>query len=386
MFVRAGNLNVHVQVDGPRTGPALLLLHSLGTALEVWDAQADVLANSAFVIRPDLRGHGLTEVTPGPYTIGGLAQDALALLDALGIDAAHVAGLSIGGMIAQAMAALAPQRVTSLILCDTAMTIPSPQMWHERAATVRGQGIAAIADTVMARWVTPGFLVSPAARGLRAMLLRTDREGYAGAAEAIAGADLAAGTRALRTPALVLVGERDESTPLAAAAALRDALNGALDVIPDAAHISTVEQPEAVTDAIRRFLARLHRRPADLYEAGLAVRKAVLGEAHVARATAAITDFDRDFQHYITSAAWGEVWSRPNLDRRIRSLVTLAILAARGHHEEFRLHMRATRNTGATPAELAEMLLHVAVYAGVPAANSAVRIAKEILSEMEREP
>ena len=386
MFVRAGNLNVHVQVDGPRTGPALLLLHSLGTALEVWDAQADVLAATTFVIRPDLRGHGLTEVTPGPYTIGGMAQDTLALVDALGIDAAHVAGLSIGGMIAQAMAAVAPQRVKSLILCDTAMAIPPAQMWRERVATVRSQGVAAIADAVMARWVTQAFRDAPAAHGLRAMLLRTDREGYAGAAEGIAAADLAEGTPTLRVPALVVVGERDESTPLASAEALRDALNGTLEVVPDAAHITTVEQPEAVTDAIRRFLARQHQRPADMYEAGLTVRKTVLGEAHVARATAAITDFDRDFQHFITRAAWGEVWTRPGLDRRIRSLITLAILAARGHHEEFRLHIRATRNTGATPAELAEMLLHVAVYAGVPAANSAARIAKEIFSEMEREP
>lgn len=383
MFVRAGNLNVHVRVNGPRRAPALLLLHSLGTALEVWDAQADVLAASNFVIRPDLRGHGLTEVTPGPYSIEGLALDALALLDALGIEAAHVAGLSIGGMIAQGMAALASRRVKSLILCDTAMAIPPATMWHERVATVRSQGMAAIADAVMARWVTPGFRDSPAAHGLRTMLLRTDREGYAAAAEAIAAADLTADTRGLRVPALVLVGERDESTPPASAEALREALDGTLEVVPDAAHIATIEQPEPVTDAIGRFLARLREHPADTFAAGLSVREAVLGEAHVARATAAITDFDRDFQHYITRAAWGEVWSRPGLDRRTRSLVTLAILAALGHHEELRLHLRATRNTGATSAEIAEMLLHVAVYAGVPAANSAVRIAKEILSEME---
>ena len=113
------------------------------------------------------------------------------------------------------------------------------------------------------------------------------------------------------------------------------------------------------------------------------MRRQVLGEAHVARASGAITDFDRYFQHYITESAWGGVWSRPHFDRRTRSLLTLAILAALGHHEEFRLHVRATRNTGASPDDIAEMLLHVAVYAGIPAANSAVRLAKELLKEMD---
>jgi 3-oxoadipate enol-lactonase/4-carboxymuconolactone decarboxylase len=384
MFVRASNLNAHVQIDGPAGAPALLLLHSLGTSLHVWDAPAAVLRADLLVIRPDLRGHGLSEVTKGPYTIDGMAQDMLTLMDALGVEVAHVGGISIGGMIAQAMAAAAPARVASLILVDTAMAIPPPETWQERAGTVRSQGIAAIEEAVMARWVTPGFRASPAAQGLRAMLLRTDPEGYAAAAEAIGAADLSARTPKLRGPALILVGEHDQATPLASADALREALlDSTLEVVPHAAHIPIVEQPEAVTAAIRRFLARHHQRPTDSYAAGLAVRRQVLGEAHVARATEAITEFDRDFQQFITRTAWGEVWTRPGLDRRTRSLLTLSLLAALGHHEEFRLHLRATRNTGASAADVAEALLHVAVYAGIPAANSAVRLAKQILAEME---
>jgi 3-oxoadipate enol-lactonase/4-carboxymuconolactone decarboxylase len=181
-------------------------------------------------------------------------------------------------------------------------------------------------------------------------------------------------------PALVLVGERDEATPVSSAAALRDALSATLVVVPDAAHIPTVEQPDAVTAAMQDFLNPRHSDP---YAAGMAVRRQVLGEAYVERRTAAITEFDRDFQHFITEAAWGGVWARPHFDRRTRSLITLALLAGLGHDEEFRLHLRATRNTGATPADIAEMLLHVAVYAGVPAANSAVRIAKDILKDIE---
>ncbi|MBV9735014.1 MAG: 3-oxoadipate enol-lactonase [Acidisphaera sp.] len=380
MFLRLSDLSVHVQLDGPRAAPALLLLHSLGTALHVWDGQVEALSRSFCVIRPDLRGHGLTGVTPGPYTIEGLARDALAVLDALGIGTAHVAGLSIGGMIAQSLAAQAPGRVASLILCDTAMAIPPPELWRERAATVRASGMAVLADAVMARWVTPGFMQAPEAHGLRAMLLRTDPEGYAGAAEAIAVADLSAQTAALRVPTLILVGEQDEATPPASAEAMRRAIPGAvLEPIAGAAHIPTVERPDAVAEAMLRFLAPAI---ADPYEAGMTVRRQVLGAEHVARATAAITDLDRDFQRFITSTAWGAVWTRPHFDRRTRSLLTLGLMAALGHHEEFRLHVRATANTGATAADIAELLIHVAAYAGIPAANSAVRIAKETLREM----
>ncbi|WP_299396358.1 4-carboxymuconolactone decarboxylase [Pelagibius sp.] len=114
---------------------------------------------------------------------------------------------------------------------------------------------------------------------------------------------------------------------------------------------------------------------------GRATRAAVLGEDHVARAEAATTDFDADFQRFITEGAWGGVWSRPGLNRRERSLITIALLAALGHDEEVAMHVRACANTGATPEEIKEALLHVAVYAGVPAANRAFKIAKSVLSE-----
>ncbi len=392
MHIEANGLLTYLRLDGPIGAPPLVLLHSLGTSGAVWDAQTDALANSFRVIRPDLRGHGLTDATSGPYEIETLAADVLAVLDTLGVAQAHVAGLSIGGMVAQSMAARAPVRVASLILCDTAMSIPPAAQWHERAALVRAQGVGAVADAVLARWLTPEFANAPAARGLRRMLLCTPPEGYAAAAEAIAAADLKSSTSGLRLPALVLVGDRDESTPLAAAEALRDAVPGSsLEVIEGAAHIPTVQRPEPVTDAIRRFLqagASEHRflqaGTSDLLEAGMQVRRQVLGAEHVDRALEARTDFDRDFQSFITRTAWGGVWTRPGLDRRTRSLLTLALLAALGHHEEFRLHLRATRNTGASQADVAEMLIQVAAYAGIPAANSAVRVAKETLKEMAK--
>ena len=234
---------------------------------------------------------------------------------------------------------------------------------------------------VMARWVTPGFLDTPPARGLRAMLLRTDPEGYAAAAEAIAPADLTAQTSKLRVPTLIIVGDQDQSTPVATAQAMLASIQGAsLIVLPNAAHIPTVEAPEAVTAAMRGFL---NPGIEDYFDAGMTVRRQVLGSAHVDRATAGITDFDRDFQAFITRTAWGAVWTRPGLDRRTRSLLTIAMMAALGHYEELKLHVRASVNTGATKADVAEVLMQVAVYGGIPAGNAAVRIAKETYKEME---
>lgn len=257
MFVRTGELVVHAQVAGPADAPALMLLHSLGTSLHVWDAQADALAGRFRVIRPDLRGHGLTGVPAGPYEIAAMAADMLALLDALGVAAAHVAGLSIGGAVAQSLAARASGRVLSLVLCDTAMVFPPPTLWRERAAVARTQGMEPLVGPVLSRWVTPDFLATPQAEGLRAMLRRTAPEGYAGAAEALAAADLTASTATLRVPTLVLVGEHDQATPPAAARAIQAAIPGAeLAELPGVAHIPTVQRPADVTDVIAAFLAR----------------------------------------------------------------------------------------------------------------------------------
>jgi len=125
---------------------------------------------------------------------------------------------------------------------------------------------------------------------------------------------------------------------------------------------------------------------ANRYQLGLSVRRAVLGDSHVDRAELASTDFDRPFQQLITEAAWGTVWSRPGWSKRERSIVTLALLAALGHDDELAMHVRATANTGATREDICEAFLHVAIYAGVPAANRAIRIAKEVLAEMDANP
>lgn len=384
MFVEVDGLAVQVQIDGPPEGEAVLLLHSLGTDLHVWDPQALALARTHRVLRPDLRGHGSTEAPPGEYTMEQLAQDALNLLDALSVRRAHVCGVSIGGRIAMAMAAMRPDRVASLILCDTALEFQPPEMWQQRMDAVARGGLAAIADAVMDRWVVDQSL--PSSKGLRRMLLRTDPAGYAGCAAALRDTRASSIAGRIGCPTTVVVGDKDASTPPSAARAVQDTIPGSeLVTIADAAHIPNFERDADLTRAVLGHLrAQATASATSAAEAGNAVRRAVLGESHVARSDASTTPLDAPFRDFILEGVWGRVWTRPGLARRDRSLLCLGMLAALGHHEELRLHVRATRNTGVTEDEIAEVMLQVAAYAGVPAANSALRAAKETISEMRQ--
>lgn len=268
-FLETNGLVSHVCTSGPPGAPAVLLIHSLGASLEIWEQQAQALGDHWFVIRYDLRGHGLSE-PPAPdakLTVEELAADALAILDALGVKAAHVAGISIGGLIAQAIAKLALERVRSLILCDSSMAMPPPEPWIQRAAAVRKDGLEPLVDGTMERWVGEAYRATAAGRGLRNLILRTTVAGYAAAAEALATADLTDSTPQLAArrkeplPALVLVGEHDPSTPLAKAQELVAALPGAtLVVIPGAHHIPLDEHADAVNAAFLAHLGPIHSR------------------------------------------------------------------------------------------------------------------------------
>jgi 3-oxoadipate enol-lactonase / 4-carboxymuconolactone decarboxylase len=247
-------------------------------------------------------------------------------------------------------------------------------------------GMAAVADAVMERWVLDQSL--PSSKALRRMLLRTDPAGYAGCAAALRDTRAAEVAGRITCPATVVVGDKDASTPPSAAQAVQEAIPGSeLVTIADAAHIPTFEREAAVTRALTDHLRKLAAGAAtgaSAAEAGNAVRRAVLGDAHVERSEARTTPLDAPFRDFILEGVWGRVWTRPGLARRDRSLLCLGMLAALGHEEELRLHVRATRNTGVTEEEIAEVLLQVAAYAGVPAANSALRAAKEALEEMRR--
>jgi 3-oxoadipate enol-lactonase / 4-carboxymuconolactone decarboxylase len=406
-FVRQDSRVLHFELRPSASGagsPPLLFIHALGTNLRIWDDVVTALRFPGPVLRFDLGGHGSSEVGDTPYDVAALARDALALLDHLRIEAAVVCGLSIGGLVAQELALTAPGRVRALILCGTAARIGTREGWQSRADQVRAGGLAAISDAVMARWFTPGFREREPdqVRGYRGLLERTPREGYLAAVQALADADLRGRVPALRVPALVITGEHDEATPPSDGRALASLIPGAcFELLAGASHIPSIEKPRELAELIDAFLERgaaegwaagtassprTGAEPSsDPYERGMAVRRAVLGAPHVERALSAANDFDRDFQAYITRAAWGEVWARPGLPRHTRHLLTIAMLAALDRQEELAMHVRATVNTGVTPAELREALLQVAVYAGVPAANGAIKTAKRVLSEIDSE-
>jgi 3-oxoadipate enol-lactonase len=246
---------IHAADEGDRDGLPIVFSNSLGTDLRVWDALLPRLPAGLRLVRYDSRGHGLSEGA-GAWTIGDLAGDLEGLLDALGIEAAVVCGLSVGGLIAQALAARSPARVRALILCCTAARIGSEALWQERIAAVEAGGIAALAEGVLERWFSPRFRAEEPALALwRAMLVRTPAAGYAATCAAIRDADLTESTRALRLPTLAVAGETDGATPPDLVRATAGLIPGArFALIPGCGHLPPVEAPAALAGLIAAFL------------------------------------------------------------------------------------------------------------------------------------
>jgi len=363
---------VHHRLEGPDDAPVVMFANSLGTTLEMWDDQAGALADRYRVLRFDMRGHGRSPVPPGPYTVDELTDDALALLDRLGIARVMFCGLSLGGAVGMTIAVRAPERLDRLVLCCTALEFAPASQWHDRAATVRADGMDGVAPAGIERWFTPAAPADTRAR-FDAMLRSQPPDGYAACCEAIAALDLRGRLRGVRVPTLTIAGDDDPVTPPAKLDAIRAEIAGAGDaVIPGSRHIANAEHPAFFTHLLAGFLAE---------GAGLRTRREVLGDAHVDRAIAGTSDFTADFQAFITRYAWGEIWTRPGLDRRMRSAVTITALVALGHENELAMHVRAALRNGLTPDEIKEILLQSAIYCGVPAANNAFAIAKRVLEE-----
>jgi 3-oxoadipate enol-lactonase/4-carboxymuconolactone decarboxylase len=372
---RAGGLRQYYRLDGADDRPVLLLSHSLGCDHTIWDEQASALLPHFRVLRYDTRGHGATEATPGEYTIERLGLDALALVDALGIRQFAFCGLSLGGMIGQWLAANAPERVTSLVLANTSACYPDPGPIEARRRTVLEGGMPAVEEMVLGRFFSPGFLAAspPIVASVRRVLLATYPAGYAGCCAAIRDMDMTPLLPAIRAPSLIIAGDLDVSTPWNPhGGTLARRIPGARVERLPAAHLSAVERPRSFTAALLRFM-----KPdaPDALAAGIEKRRAVLGDAHVDRAVAATTGFSADFQDLITRYAWGTVWRRPGLDDRTRRLLALTATGSLGRWEEFRLHVRTGLEHALEPCDLEEVLLQLAVYAGVPAANTGFRVA-----------
>lgn len=254
-FADLADTRIHFRLDGAPGKPVLVLSNSLGTNLEMWAPQIEALSERFHVLRYDTRGHGQSDVTPGPYSMAMLAADVIGLLDQLNIGRAHFCGLSMGGITGMQLALAYPERIERLVLCNTAAWIGPPENWTARVEKVRAEGMEAIADAVVAKWLTPEFAqANPLVTQLREMLLATAPEGYAANCCAVRDSDLRGKIAQIKAPTLVIGGSGDIPTPPSDSAYLVASIPGAKYVELEAAHISNLQQPQRFTQALLDFL------------------------------------------------------------------------------------------------------------------------------------
>ncbi|MEV0244262.1 4-carboxymuconolactone decarboxylase [Streptomyces sp. NPDC050674] len=416
--------------DGPEDAPVLILGPSLGTTWHMWDRQVPELTRQWRVFRFDLPGHGGAPAYPAG-SVAELTTRLLVTLEGLGVQRFGYAGCALGGAVGIELALRHPERLASLALIAASPRFGTADEFRQRGVIVRTNGLDPIARTAPERWFTGGFAAAqPAITEWAVQMVRTTDPGcYIASCEALASFDVRTELGRVGVPTLVLVGSDDQVTGPAEARTLVAGIPDArLAVVPGASHLVPVEQPAAVTDLLVRHFSTAwqpvfetstgpnalppaalkpvlspappqppqagpvaeiapvavpQQAPArpDPYDAGIKVRREVLGDAHVDRALAQADEFSGDFQEFVTRYAWGEIWDRPGLDRRTRSCVTLTALVAGGHLDELAFHTRAALRNGLTPGEIKEVLLQAAVYCGVPAANSAFKVAQQVIRE-----
>lgn len=374
-------MKLHARVDGPRDAPPLILLGSIGTTTDMWTPMLAPLVEQFRVVRLDHRGHGNSSPAPpgALTTLADLGGDVLDTLDDLGLDRVNWVGLSLGGMTGMWLAGRHPQRIARLALLCTSAYLPPAQAWLDRASAVRTRGMASIVDAVVARWVTPDLAERDAdlLSTLKGMLSGVDAESYAQCCEAIASMDLRADLARIAAPTLVVAAAEDAATPPMHAEAIAVGIPGArVEVVDHAAHIAAVEQPARLATLVLE-----HLRAGATLSAGYEMRRAVLGDEHVDRAIATTTALSESFQQFLTRYAWGDVWTRPELSRRERSIATLAVLITLGAEHELAMHIRAARRNGLSDTEIAAIVMHVALYAGLPRANRAISILHDVVDD-----
>jgi 3-oxoadipate enol-lactonase len=260
MHVHANGIDVHCEIEGE--GPWVVLSHALACHFRMWDDQVAVLRDRFRVLRFDTRGHGSSSVPPAPYRFDQLVQDLVGLFDTLGVEQAHLVGISLGGMVAQEFALEYPRRLASLVLCDTTSKYPdgTDRIWRDRIAAVQAEGLTPQVEATLERWFTPRFRAArpDVMARIGAMIRNTPAEGYIGCGAAVPTIDTTARLGAIACPTLVMVGEHDAGTPLAMAETIQRGIPGAaLEVIASASHLCNVEQPEGFNGVLLDFLSRV---------------------------------------------------------------------------------------------------------------------------------
>jgi 3-oxoadipate enol-lactonase len=259
MKIEANGIPINYELSGKEDAPLVVLSHSLGCSMVMWNPQLEVLESHFRVLRYDMRGHGDSDATEGAYTLDQLAADVIGLLDALNIGIVHFIGLSIGGMIGQCLALNNADRLQSITLCDTAAIIPEEArpLFEERMNRARDKGMEALVEETLERWFTLPYLKQnpPEVELIRNQVIGTPLAGYIGCSEAILGLNYLDRLSELKLPTLIIVGEDDPGTPLEASQAIHERIqNSKLVVLPSAAHLSNIEQAEAFNTNLIDFL------------------------------------------------------------------------------------------------------------------------------------
>jgi 3-oxoadipate enol-lactonase len=258
--IQSNGCPINVVVEGPENAPVLMLSNSLGTTHAMWQPQLEAFKQHFRLVRFDRRGHGGSGVPKGPYTMEGLARDALAVLDELGLKKVNWCGLSMGGMEGMWLGANAPERFERMVLCNTSAQFPDRKIWDDRLRFARENGLAAMVGANMERWFTKGFREREpkTIAWITEMFLTTPLEGYIGCGEAVRDMDHRALLPNIKVPTLVIAGRHDPATTLQAGEYLRDHIPGVAFTVLEAAHISNVEQPAAFSNAVLEFLLQRH--------------------------------------------------------------------------------------------------------------------------------
>lgn len=388
-------MKTNYMIQGAPNSPVLVFSNSLGSEMGMWDDLVPLLLPYFRVLRYDTRGHGgsmdapvidgvtsrhpVSKALTTGCTIDQLGQDVLDLLDQLDIREAFYCGLSMGGLIGQWLGIHHPQRIKKLVISNTAAKIGNDERWNERINTITRLGMAAIVEETMERWFTADFRANNPNRvaEMKTMFLRSNADGYARCCAAIRDADFRNDLHRIPVETLVITGQEDPVTNVEQAEFLAKNIPHASLKILSARHLSGAELPGEYARLLIDFLVG-----ESIFERGMHIRRAVLGDAHVDKSQSNINSFNLDFQQFITHYAWGEIWSRPGLSKHDRSLITLSMLVALNRKAELKMHLKAAFNNGVTVLEIKEVILQSALYCGLPAANEAIHTAEEVFKEM----
>ncbi len=375
--VEIGRFVVPYRLEGPEGAPILVLSNSLGTNRSLWEPQMPAFRSRLRVLRYEYPGHGINPAPAGPYSIEELGGIVVGLLDHLGIERASLCGISLGGMVSMWVASRHASRVNRLVLVATAPSLPPSKSWLERAAQVRSEGTSSLLSALSERWFTPEQRESQPdlVRAILASVEQVDAEGYAGCCEAIANTDLQDELVRVSAPSLVLAGTNDPVVPPQTALAWSASIGDCSTlVLPRTAHLANLAHPELFSEAV---LAHV------LGPRGL---RAAQSQAQVEgtakppwNAPDSASEVSEPLRMVASQYLWGEIWSRPQLDRRIRAAVALGLLAATGQPGQAAEFARSVAGRLLSPAEIGEILLQVAGYLGLARAEAVSQAISEAL-------